>query len=173
MSICPQNGYLFNTSIYNNIAYGKKNATVDEVVEIAKAVNMHNIIEKFPEKYNSNVGTLGAKLSGGEKQRLLLARSFIKDSHILLLDEPTSNLDNENEKLIMDYIFSNYKNKTVLVCAHKYKRIIFRLNTIINCDKIYVLNNGVICESGNHKELISNPSNIYHELNKKTNKFYI
>ena len=80
MSICPQNGYLFNTSIYNNIAYGKKDATLEEVVEIAKAVNMHNIIEKFPDKYNSNVGTLGAKLSGGEKQRLLLARSFIKDS---------------------------------------------------------------------------------------------
>lgn len=80
---------------------------------------MHNIIEKFPDQYNSNVGTLGAKLSGGEKQRLLLARSFLKNSEILLLDEPTSNLDNENEMLIMDYIFKNYRNKTVLISAHK------------------------------------------------------
>lgn len=119
MSICPQNGYLFNTSIFNNIAYGKKDATFDEVVQMAKAVNMHNIIEKFPQQYNSNVGTLGAKLSGGEKQRLLLARSFLKNSEILLLDEPTSNLDNENEMLIMDYIFKNYRNKTVLISAHK------------------------------------------------------
>jgi len=92
---------------------------MEDIDKITKEVNIHNKIISLSEKFETNVGTLGSKLSGGEKQRLLLARSFIKNSDIILLDEPTSNLDNHNESLIMDFIHRMKKNKTILITAHR------------------------------------------------------
>jgi ATP-binding cassette subfamily C protein len=111
---------LFNESILYNILYGNNGATTKDVEAILKEVNLYNKIIKLPEQLDTNVGTLGGKLSGGEKQRMLLARSFIRNSDILLLDEPTSNLDNNNENIILDYILDNRKDKTILISAHKY-----------------------------------------------------
>lgn len=119
MSICPQNGHLFNESILYNIKYGNHNATDEDVFNVTKDVNIYKKIQSFDDKYETNVGSLGSKLSGGEKQRLLLSRSFIKDSKILLLDEPTSNLDNLNEKFVLDYIHKIKKDKTILITAHR------------------------------------------------------
>ncbi len=104
----------------NNILYGNPEANETDVINICKDVNLYDKIIKFPDQFNTNVGTLGGKLSGGEKQRILLARAFIKNSDILLLDEPTSNLDSNNEKIIFDYIEKIRKNKTILLIAHKY-----------------------------------------------------
>jgi ABC-type multidrug transport system fused ATPase/permease subunit len=103
----------------NNILFGDKNATPEDVERITKEVNIYNKIMKLDDKFHSNVGTLGGKLSGGEIQRILLARTFVKNSNIMLLDEPTSNLDNHNEKIILDYISRNRKDKTIIMTAHK------------------------------------------------------
>jgi ABC-type multidrug transport system fused ATPase/permease subunit len=103
----------------NNILYGNSEATETDVINITKDVNLYDKIIKLPEKFDTNVGTLGGKLSGGEKQRILLARAFLKNSKILLLDEPTSNLDNINEKIIFDYIEKMRANRTILIIAHK------------------------------------------------------
>jgi ABC-type multidrug transport system fused ATPase/permease subunit len=104
----------------NNILYGNPRASESDVINICKEVNLYDKIIKFQDQFYTNVGTLGGKLSGGEKQRILLARAFIKDSKILLLDEPTSNLDNNNEKIVFDYIEKIRKEKTILIIAHKY-----------------------------------------------------
>ena len=157
LTIVPQNGLLFNDSILYNIKYGNSDSNLEDIENIAKKVNIYYKILSLDKKFDAEVGTLGQKLSGGERQRILLARSLIKESKILLLDEPTSNLDNENEKLIMDFIFENKENKTVLISAHK-------LNTIARCDKIYVLNEGKFVEIGTHEELISNPGSYYYDL---------
>lgn len=103
----------------NNILYGNSEATESDVINITKDVNLFEKINKLPEKFDTNVGTLGGKLSGGEKQRILLARAFLKNSKILLLDEPTSNLDSINEKIIFDYIEKMRENRTILIIAHK------------------------------------------------------
>ena len=103
----------------NNILYGNSEATETDVINMTKDVNLYDKIIKLPDKFDTNVGTLGGKLSGGEKQRILLARAFLKNSKILLLDEPTSNLDNNNEKIIFDYIDKMRANRTILIIAHK------------------------------------------------------
>jgi ABC-type bacteriocin/lantibiotic exporter with double-glycine peptidase domain len=100
--------------------FGNHKATLGDVENITKDVNIYNKIMKLENKFDSNVGTLGGKLSGGEIQRLLLARTFIKDSQIMLLDEPTSNLDNINERIIFDYLMKIRNNKTIIMTAHKY-----------------------------------------------------
>jgi ABC-type transport system involved in Fe-S cluster assembly fused permease/ATPase subunit len=119
LSICPQNGHLFNESIYYNILYGNLLATDEDIVKVTQEVNIYKKISSLSEKFQTNVGTLGSKLSGGERQRLLLARSFIKNSEILLLDEPTSNLDNVNENIILNYIHRIKRDKTILITAHR------------------------------------------------------
>lgn len=119
MSICPQNGFLFNDSILNNIKFGRTDASNEEVEEVSKITNIYDRIMKIEDGFNANVGTLGSKLSGGEKQRLLLARSILKRGDIILLDEPTSNLDSYNEKIVMDYFTKERGTKTILIAAHK------------------------------------------------------
>jgi ATP-binding cassette subfamily C protein len=110
---------LFNESILSNISYGHPEAKIEEVENITKSVNIYNNIKSLDEGFSTNVGTMGSKLSGGEKQRILLARTFLKQSEIVLLDEPTSSLDSYNENLVLDYLSKNKTNKTILISSHK------------------------------------------------------
>jgi ATP-binding cassette subfamily B protein len=154
----------------NNILFGNKDATFQDVENITKEVNIYNKIMKLDDKFNANVGTLGGKLSGGEIQRLLLARTFIRNGPIILLDEPTSNLDNNNEKIIFDYLNKIRKDKTILMTAHKYIRVNSRLNTLTICDNIFVLNKGTLVEHGSHYDLMKNAEGHYYNLFTKQGK---
>jgi ABC-type multidrug transport system fused ATPase/permease subunit len=148
MAIVPQDVLLFGGSIKENIAYGKPNASIEEIEEAAKKANAFDFIESFPEKFDTLVGERGIKLSGGERQRIAIARAIIKDSPILLLDEATSALDNQNEKYINQAMFNFARDKTVITVAHK-------LSSIIKAEKIIFLKDGQIVESGTHQELVS------------------
>lgn len=154
MAIVPQEVMLFGGTIYENISYGKPNATQAEVTEAAKRANAMEFIEGFPERFETIVGERGVKLSGGQRQRIAIARAILKDPAILLLDEATSALDSESEKLVQDALDELMKNRTTIIIAH-------RLATIRNVDKIYVLKDGEIIESGNHQELILNTEGNY------------
>tara|TARA_B100000902_G_scaffold90361_1_gene94058 strand:+ start:10230 stop:11936 length:1707 start_codon:yes stop_codon:yes gene_type:complete len=147
--IVSQEPILFNDTIRNNISLGKLNATKEEIVKAAKIANAHDFIIKLENKYNTNVGEKGDKLSGGEKQRISIARAILNNPEILILDEATSALDIESENLVQDALSKLMKSRTSIVIAHK-------LSTIQNADKIIVLNKGQIVESGNHKQLINN-----------------
>ena len=131
----------------NNIRYAKLDATDDEIFESAKNSFAHEFIEKLPNKYETFIGENGVRLSGGEKQRLSIARAMIKKSPIILLDEATSSLDAETENKIQIAIKELTKNKTTIVIAH-------RLSTILNASKIYVIQKGKILENGNHETLL-------------------
>jgi ABC-type multidrug transport system fused ATPase/permease subunit len=143
---------LFGGSIYENIAYGKPNATHQEVLDAAQKANAYEFIESFPDKFETVVGERGVKLSGGQRQRVAIARAILKDPSILILDEATSALDSESEKLVQDALDELMKNRTTVIIAH-------RLATIRNVDTIYVLKDGEIAESGSHDELILNAEN--------------
>ena len=148
MAVVFQDVYLLNDTIKNNIRVGKQDATDEEIIKVAKLANCHNFIMEKENGYDTLVGEGGATLSGGEKQRISIARALLKDAPIILLDETTSNLDADNEKEIQ-YAFDRLmKNKTVFVIAH-------RLNTIVNADNILVLDDGQIIESGNHEKLLN------------------
>lgn len=147
-SYVSQNVFLLPGSIYENVACGKENATWEEVKAACKAAEIHSFIESLPEGYDSIVGERGTKLSGGESQRLSIARAFLKDAPIILLDEPTAAVDVETENRIQSAMARITKGKTVLVIAH-------RLSTVIQADRIYVVNNGKIAETGTHAELIA------------------
>ena len=149
IGVVPQDTVLFNDSIFYNIAYGKDNATTAEVEKAARAAQIHEFIVSLPDGYDTAVGERGLKLSGGEKQRLSIARAFLKDSKIILLDEATSSLDADSEEIVQNAINNLTKNKTTLVIAH-------RLSTIHNANKIFVLKEGKIINSGNHELLIKN-----------------
>lgn len=146
-SVVHQEPYLFDDTINQNILYGKLDATRDEVINAAKLANAHDFISKLPDKYDALVGERGTKLSGGEKQRIALARALIKDPEILILDEATSALDSESEKLIKDAIARISRSKTIIVIAH-------RISTIIDADRIIVVEDGEVVEEGTHEELI-------------------
>lgn len=146
-SIVFQDVLLFDNTILENIRLGNKNATDKEVIEAAKLANCHEFISKLPDGYNTYIGENGKLLSGGEKQRLSIARAIIKDAPIVLLDEVTSALDIQNENLVQEAINRITRNKTVIVIAHK-------LDTIKDCDSIVVFNKGRIVECGNHEDLI-------------------
>ncbi len=147
MGIVNQESILFNDTIFNNIAFGKPDATEQEVINAAKIANAHAFIMHTEQAYQTNIGDRGVKLSGGQKQRICIARAVLANPPIMLLDEATSALDTESEKLVQDALNNLMKNRTSLVIAH-------RLSTIQNADKIVVLENGEIVEEGTHPELI-------------------
>ncbi|KAI1005636.1 Heavy metal tolerance protein [Podosphaera aphanis] len=149
IGVVPQDPVLFNDTIMNNIRYAKLYAADEEVYEACKAASVHDKIMKFPDGYNSKVGDCGVKLSGGEKQRIAIARVILKQPQIILLDEATSAVDTETEELIQKGLQSLCQGRTTFVVAH-------RLSTIINADHILVVMNGEVIEEGTHEELIRN-----------------
>ncbi|MDU4448081.1 MAG: ATP-binding cassette domain-containing protein, partial [Anaerococcus vaginalis] len=156
ISMVFQDVYLFEDTIENNIKFGKQNASHEEVVQAAKKARCHEFIEALPEGYDTIIGEGGASLSGGEKQRISIARAMLKDADIIIFDEATANIDPENEDKLKEAIESLTKNKTVIMIAH-------RLKTIRNADQILVLKDGEIVERGNHEELIKNDG-LYSDL---------
>ena len=138
---------LFHRSLRENIAYGKSNATDDEVIAAAKQANAMEFISQLPAGLDTLVGERGVKLSGGQRQRIAIARALLKNAPILILDEATSALDSESEKLIQDALTRLMKGRTSIVIAH-------RLSTIAKLDRIIVLENGKIAEDGNHAQLL-------------------
>ena len=156
ISMVFQDVYLFEDTIENNIKFGKQNASHEEVVQAAKKARCHEFIEALPEGYNTLIGEGGASLSGGEKQRISIARAMLKDAGIIIFDEATANIDPENEDKLKEAIESLTKNKTVIMNAH-------RLKTIRNADQIIVLKDGEIVERGSHEELIKN-NGLYSDL---------
>ena len=157
MSIVPQDVILFGGSIRENIAYGKPTATEEEILIAAKQANALDFVNGFPEKFDTLVGERGIKLSGGQRQRIAIARALLKNPSILILDEATSSLDSESEKLVQEALEYLMEGRTSIIIAH-------RLATIRNADAILVLNDGVIAESGTHKELLEIENGIYKNL---------
>lgn len=162
ISMVLQDVYLFNETIRENIIFGNEKASEEDVIRAAKLAGCHEFIEKLPEGYETVVGEGGSTLSGGEKQRISIARAILKNAPILLLDEPTSSLDAKNEVLVQKAISNLVKDKTVVMIAH-------RLKTIKNADHIIVLDKGRIVEEGNHKELLKKEG-LYHKLWNLQNK---
>jgi len=148
IGVIPQDTVLFNDTIYFNIAYGRPEASDEEVMAAARAARIHDFIVTLPDKYATRVGERGLKLSGGEKQRVGIARTFLKNPPILLLDEATSALDTETERDIQESLKAMGRGRTVITIAH-------RLSTVVDADQIVVLENGVIVESGRHDTLIA------------------
>jgi subfamily B ATP-binding cassette protein MsbA len=148
ISIVTQEPILFNDTIANNISLGKENATEEEIIQAAKIANAHDFITRKENGYQTNIGDRGNKLSGGERQRLTIARAVLKNPPILILDEATSSLDTESERLVQDAINNMMQNRTSIVIAH-------RLSTIRHADEIIVLQKGEIVERGNHDQLIT------------------
>jgi len=157
MSIVPQDVILFGGTIRENIAYGKPNATEEEIITSAKQANAYNFIESFPEKFETIVGERGIKLSGGQRQRIAIARALLKNPSILILDEATSSLDSESEKLVQEALEILMEGRTSIIIAH-------RLSTIRSADQILVLDKGKITEQGTHQELIALENGIYKNL---------
>ena len=151
ISIVDQNVTLFDDTVLNNIKYANPDANLEEVYQAAENAMCKDFIENLDNKYETRIGENGVKLSGGEKQRLSIARAFLKKSKIILLDEATSSLDSETEEKIQSALNKLILNKTTIVIAH-------RLSTILNSDKIYVVDQGKIIDSGNHKDLLSSSS---------------
>ena len=156
IGVVSQDVFLFNDTIKYNISYGKMDATDEEIETVAKAANAHKFISKMPNGYNTLIGERGMKLSGGEKQRIAIARAMLKNPPILVLDEATSALDSESEKLVQEAIETLMKNRTVILIAH-------RLSTVINADKIVVIDKGCVAEVGKHQELLDK-GGIYSKL---------
>ena len=148
IGLVPQETMLFNTTVLENIRYGRLDATEEEVVAAAKAANAHNFIFELPDGYATVVGDRGNALSGGQRQRIAIARAILKDPRILILDEATSALDTESEKIVQAALETLMQGRTALVIAH-------RLSTVRDADKIVVINHGSIVEAGTHEELLA------------------
>jgi subfamily B ATP-binding cassette protein MsbA len=159
-----QDTVLFRGTVAENIAFGRPDATSEEIIAAAKLANADEFIAKMPNGYNTIVGERGATLSGGQRQRIGIARVMIRNSPILLLDEPTAALDTESEQLVIDALERLMKGKTVVTIAH-------RLSTIRDADRILVISGGVVAESGTHDELLAMNgifSGLYHAQFKET-----
>ena len=147
IAIVNQEPFLFNDTIWNNIAYGNFNKSDEEIIQAAKAAYAYDFIVALPQGFDTVVGDRGVSLSGGQKQRICIARAFLKDAPILILDEATSSLDNESEKEVQKSLFNLMKGRTTIIIAH-------RLSTVINASKIFVISDGKIVETGSHEELL-------------------
>jgi ATP-binding cassette, subfamily B, bacterial MsbA len=149
LALVTQETFLFNDTIRNNIAFGKKQVTDEEIMEASRAAHVDNFVKTLDNGYETEIGERGVKLSGGQKQRIAIARAILRNAPILVLDEATSSLDSESEKLVQDALNALMQNRTTLIIAH-------RLSTIKNADRIIVLDQGKIVEEGSHDELLSN-----------------
>ncbi|GAA5032746.1 antibiotic ABC transporter ATP-binding protein [Marivirga lumbricoides] len=156
MGIVSQESILFNDTIFNNIAFGKPESTLEEVQQAAKVANAHEFITQMKHGYDAIIGDRGTKLSGGQRQRISIARAILKNPDILILDEATSALDSESEKLVQEALSNLMKNRTSIVIAH-------RLSTIQEADRIYVMQNGEIIETGTHQSLVEKQG-VYNKL---------
>ncbi len=154
ISYVPQSIELFSKSIYDNIKASRMSATLEEVKEAAKAADAHEFIRKLPMQYYTFLEEAGNGLSGGEKQRIALARAFLKKNEFYIFDESTSNLDFATENIIFDMIYNKLRDKSMLIVAH-------RLATVKNCDNIIVMNQGKVVEQGNHEELLAKKGKYY------------
>ena len=159
ISLVSQETTLFDDTILNNINYANENATSDEIYEVAKLSNAHEFINKLPNKYDTLIGENGLRLSGGEKQRISIARAMIKKSPIILLDEATSSLDSETEAKIQEALNTLTRNKTTIVIAH-------RLSTVLNSNNIYLVDSGKIIDNGKHEDLLAK-SKLYKNFYEK------
>lgn len=157
MAIVPQDVLLFGGTIKENIKYGKPGASIEEIKEASRKANAHEFVEGFPEGYDTLVGERGIKLSGGQRQRIAIARAVLKDPRILILDEATSSLDSESERLVQEALDKLMVGRTSLVIAH-------RLSTIRKADRILVLDGGKITESGTHEQLLQKQGGLYKGL---------
>jgi ATP-binding cassette subfamily B protein len=159
LALVPQEVLLFGGSIQENIAYGKPDATEDEIIVAARKANAHEFIATLPEGYSTLVGDRGTQLSGGQRQRIAIARAILADPAILILDEATSSLDAESERLVQDALDKLMENRTSIIIAH-------RLSTVRRCDQILAMSGGAILERGTHDELINKPGGLYSSLAK-------
>jgi ABC-type multidrug transport system fused ATPase/permease subunit len=157
ISLVPQDIFLFGGSIRENIAYGKTDATDEEVIEAARKANAWEFIDRFPEHLDTLVGERGTQLSGGQRQRIAIARAVLKDPRILILDEATSSLDSESERLVQDALENLMQGRTSIIIAH-------RLSTVRKADQIFVIDHGAIVEKGTHQELMKLDKGIYRNL---------
>ncbi len=157
MAIVPQEVLLFGGSIRENIAYGRPGASEEEILAASQRAHCHEFITRFPEGYATLVGERGVKLSGGQRQRLAIARALLKDPAILILDEATSSLDSESEALIQEALAELLRGRTAFIIAH-------RLSTVRQCDRICVIEDGTLAESGTHAQLMERPGGTYRRL---------
>lgn len=153
-SAVMQDGYIFSDTIARNIATGSSEINRERLYEAAKIANIEDFINSLPLGYNTKIGMEGKGVSQGQKQRILIARAIYKNPEILLFDEATNSLDSTNERIIMNNLQKYFKNKTVVIAAH-------RLSTIRNADQIIVMNDGKVTEQGNHEELMAQKGAYY------------
>jgi subfamily B ATP-binding cassette protein MsbA len=157
IALVPQDVVLFAGSIFDNIRYGRLEASKNEIHEAALAANAHEFIERMTKGYETEIGERGVQISGGQRQRIAIARAILRNPRILLLDEATSALDTESEKMVQEALNHLMKNRTSFVIAH-------RLSTVVHCDRILVLDGGSIVEDGTHEQLLQHPNGLYKKL---------